>query len=96
MKQHKNDAADAEAFCEAACWPGMRFVAAKSAGRRRTQYCSGHAARTSDGARGRGDDVGNADLEEVLPGCGFRPRNAEAGGVGYAGLAEESANAKDH
>lgn len=47
-------------------------------------------------SRGRGDDVGNAGLEEVLPGYGFRPRNAEADGVGYAGLAEDSANAKDH
>ena len=31
VKRHKNDAADAEAVCEAASRPGMRFVAVKSA-----------------------------------------------------------------
>ena len=31
VKRHKNDAADAEAVCEAASRPGMRFVAAESA-----------------------------------------------------------------
>ena len=31
VKRHKNDAADAEAVCEAAARPGMRFVAVKSA-----------------------------------------------------------------
>ena len=33
VKRHKNDAADAEAVCEAASRPGMRFVAAESAER---------------------------------------------------------------
>ena len=63
VEQHNNEAADAEALCEAARRLGMRFVVAKSADRRRTQYCSGCAARAFGGARGRGDDVGNADLE---------------------------------
>ena len=31
VKRHKNDAADAEAVCEASSRPGMRFVAVKSA-----------------------------------------------------------------
>ena len=31
VKRHKNDAADAEAVCEASSRPGMQFVAAESA-----------------------------------------------------------------
>ncbi len=40
VKRQKNDAADAEAICEAAQRPTMRFVALKSEGCRRMLSCS--------------------------------------------------------
>jgi transposase len=44
VKRQKNDAADAEAICEAACRPNMRFVAVKS----EEQQASGLVFRTRD------------------------------------------------
>lgn len=44
MKRHKNDAIDAEAICEAAQCPGMRFVAVKT----EAQQAAGLAFRTRD------------------------------------------------
>jgi transposase len=44
VKRQKNDAADAEAICEAACRPTMRFVAVKS----ETTQASGLVFRTRD------------------------------------------------
>ncbi|MET0437110.1 MAG: IS110 family transposase [Devosia sp.] len=44
VKRHKNDAIDAEAICEAAQRPGMRFVAVKS----EEQQASGLVFRTRD------------------------------------------------
>ena len=44
VKRQKNDAADAEAVCEAASRPGMRFVAAESA----EQQAEGMLFRTRD------------------------------------------------
>ena len=44
VKRHKNDAIDAEAICEAARRPGMRFVAVKS----EEQQAAGLVFRTRD------------------------------------------------
>ena len=44
VKRHKNDAIDAEAICEAAQRPGMRFVAVKT----ETQQAAGLVFRTRD------------------------------------------------
>ncbi len=44
VKRHKNDAADAEAICEAASRPTMRFVAVKTEG----QQAHGMLFRTRD------------------------------------------------
>ena len=44
VKRHKNDALDAEAICEAAQRPGMRFVAVKS----EEQQAAGMVFRTRD------------------------------------------------
>jgi transposase len=48
VKRQKNDAADAEAICEAAQRPTMRFVAVKSERRRPMRLCSGRAISWSD------------------------------------------------
>jgi transposase len=43
VKRHKNDAIDAEAICEAAQRPGMRFVAVKTEAQQAAALTTGHA-----------------------------------------------------
>ncbi len=50
VKRHKNDAIDAEAICEAAQRPGMRFVAVKRRSSRPRAWCSARAISWCDNA----------------------------------------------
>jgi len=48
VKSNKNDATDAEAICEAAMRPTMRFAPIKSAGMRRVLFRFKHPAFSQD------------------------------------------------
>jgi transposase len=49
VKRNKNDAADAEAICEAVRRPTMRFVQAKSAEQQGRLFCCGNGPRLLTG-----------------------------------------------
>ena len=67
VKRHKNDAVDAEAICEAAQRPSMRFVAVKS----EEQQAAGLVFRTRD-------LVTASDYVQTCPGLSVASKGASA------------------
>jgi Transposase len=69
VKRQKNDAPDAEAICEAAQRPSMRFVAVKSEGQQACRCCDG--AHRGPGLLRAGECARNPDgAGRHLPGAG--------------------------
>lgn len=76
VKRQKNDAVDAEAICEAAQRPGMRFVAVKT----EEQQASGMVFRTRD-LRRSSVAPKRSGPAAALPLAGVRPRLAKTPSV---------------
>ena len=71
MKRQKNDAIDAEAICEAAQRPNMRFVAVKS----EQQQAAGLVFRTRDLLVRQRTQLINASEDTSLNMVGSHPRD---------------------